>query len=272
MSYSGLRGKVAVVAGGGSGIGAATARRLAVEGCAVVVGDVDAEAAVRVAADIASAGGTASGLEFDLGEPQSISALIAGAASAQGGVDLLFNVGADMRVLRNDTDVVDIDLDVWDRTMAVSLRGYLCLMKHTIPHMLARGGGAIVNMSSAAAFQGEPSRPAYATAKAGIGALTRHVASRWGTANVRCNAVAPGFTATETIRSAPQWPELEAAALERMRSPRVGQPQDVASIVAFLMSDEGAWINGQTINVDGGTILRSQPCICAESELVQEIG
>jgi NAD(P)-dependent dehydrogenase (short-subunit alcohol dehydrogenase family) len=256
MSYSGLRGKVAVVAGGGSGIGAATAGRLAVEGCAVVVGDVDAEAAVRVAADIASAGGTASGLEFDLGEPQSISALIAGAASAQGGVDLLFNVGADMRVVRSDTNVVDIDLDVWDRTMAVSLRGYLCLMKHTIPHMLARGGVRSSTCRQQRRFRANPAARPTPLPKAGIGALTRHVASRWGTANVRCNAVAPGFTATETIRSAPQWPELEAAALERMRSPRVGQPQDVASIVAFLMSDEGAWINGQTINVDGGTILR----------------
>ncbi len=122
--------------------------------------------------------------------------------------------------------------------------------------MLNRGGGAIVNMSSAAAFQGEPSRPAYATAKAGIGALTRHVASRWGKEGIRCNAVAPGFTATETIRSAPQWPELEASALRRMRATRVGLPEDVASLVAFLLSDEGAWINGQVINVDGGTILR----------------
>ena len=245
-----------MVAGGGTGIGAATAERLAAEGCVVVVGDVMSVAAKGVADRILNAGGTATAIAFDLAEPQSIADLIAGAASVHGGVDLLFNVGADMRVLRNDTDVVDIELDVWDRTMTVSLRGYLCLMKHAIPHMLARDGGVIVNMSSAAAFQGEPSRPAYATAKAGIGALTRHVASRWGKDNIRCNAVAPGFTATEAIRSAPQWPELEASALQRMRSTRVGEPHDVAAIVAFLMSDEGAWINGQTINVDGGTILR----------------
>lgn len=111
-------------------------------------------------------------------------------------------------------------------------------------------------MSSAAAFQGEPTRPAYATSKAGIGALTRHVATRWGREGIRCNAVAPGFTATETIRSAPQWPDLEKAALARMHSPRVGEPADVAALVAFLLSAEGAWINGQIINIDGGTILR----------------
>ena len=107
-------------------------------------------------------------------------------------------------------------------------------------------------MSSAAAFQGEPARPAYATAKAGIGALTRHVAARWGKDGIRCNAVAPGFTATEAIRSVPQWPELEASALRRIRGNRVGNTDDVASLVSFLMSDEGSWINGQVVNIDGG--------------------
>jgi len=140
--------------------------------------------------------------------------------------------------------------------MAVNLRGYVAAMKYAIPAMLGRGGGAIVNMSSAAAFQGEPARPAYATAKAGIGALTRHVASRWGKEGIRCNAVAPGFTATEAIQSAPDWPELQTGALKRIRGPRVGAPDDVAALVAFLFSEEGEWINGQVINIDGGTVLR----------------
>ncbi len=256
MGYSGLAGKVAVIAGGGTGIGAATARRLGAEGCSVVVGDVDLDGAQGTVDEIRGAGDIAHAVAFDLAEPESISDLIDTAAGSFGGVDVMFNVGADMRTLRGDTDVVDIDLEIWDRTMTVNLRGYVVLMKHAIPQMLARGGGAIINMSSAAAFQGEPARPAYATAKAGIGALTRHVASRWGKQNIRCNAVAPGFTATEAIRSAPQWPDLEAAALKRIRSPRVGEPDDIASMVAFLMSDEGAWINGQVINIDGGTILR----------------
>lgn len=256
MALRGLAGKVAVVAGGATGIGAATGKRLADEGCKVVVGDVVEDGARRTAEHIAAEGGAATAVRFDLAEPESVTALFRTAADTYGGVDALFNVGADMAALRGDSDVVDIDLDLWDRVMAVNLRGYVVAMKSAIPLMLSRGGGSIVNMSSAAAFQGEPTRPAYATAKAGIGALTRHVASRWGKEGIRCNAVAPGFTATEAIQSVPQWPDLEASALRRIRGTRVGSTDDIASLVAFLISQEGEWINGQVINIDGGTILR----------------
>ncbi|MEE3062489.1 MAG: SDR family oxidoreductase [Actinomycetota bacterium] len=256
MGLRGMAERVAVVVGGATGIGAATAARLGAEGCRVVVGDVVADAAAQTAARICAAGGTATHIGFDLADPASVSNLIDSAATTYGGVDLLFNVGADMSTIRDDTDVVDIDFDVWDRVMTVNLRGYVAAMKYAIPRMLASGGGAIVNMSSAAAFQGEPARPAYATAKAGIGALTRHVASRWGKDGIRCNAVAPGFTATEAIRSVPQWPDLQAAALKRIRGTRVGDPEDIAALVAFLLSEEGEWINGQVVNIDGGTVLR----------------
>lgn len=220
MGLQGLIDKVAVVVGGATGIGAATAARLAGEGCRVIVGDVADDGARRTAERIAATGGTATHVAFDLADPASVAALIDTAATTFGGVDLLFNVGADMSIILADTDVVDIDFDVWDRVMAVNLRGYVAAMKYAIPRMLDRGGGAIVNMSSAAAFQGEPARPAYATAKAGIGALTRHVASRWGKDNIRCNAVAPGFTATETIRSVPQWPDLGRRAQAHSRTAR----------------------------------------------------
>lgn len=222
----------------------------------MVIGDIAEQSAQQTADAIVAAGGQATSFGFDLADPETVSALIDFAVSTYGGLDAVFNVGADMSAIPSDTDVVDIDLDVWDRVMAVNLRGYVASMKRAIPRIVERGGGAIVNMSSAAAFQGEPARPAYATAKAGIGALTRHVAARWGRDGIRCNAVAPGFTATDTIRSVPQWPELEKSALRRMRSNRVGATDDVASLVSFLISDEGSWINGQVINVDGGTVLR----------------
>jgi len=170
MSLQGLASRVAIVAGGASGIGATTAVRLGAEGCHVVVGDVAIDSARRTAERICEAGGSAHPVAFDLAEPESVAALVNYAGETFGGVDFLFTVGADMGALRSDTDVVDVDLDVWDRVMAVNLRGYVAAMKYVIPKLLARGGGAIVNMSSAAAFQGEPARPAYATAKAGIGA------------------------------------------------------------------------------------------------------
>ena len=256
MSLRGLTGKVAIVAGGATGIGAATAERLAAEGCPVMIGDIAPEAAEQTAEKIRADGGLAKAVWFDLADPDSIVALTEATVAEFGGVDLLFNVGSDMSLLSGDTDVLDIDLGLWDRTMTVTPRGYLLTMRGVIPHMLARGGGAIVNMSSAAAFQGDPVRPAYSSAKAAVGALTRHVASRWGRDGIRCNAVAPGLVATPAIRSAPHFDGLESAALKRMRSTRVGETEDIAAMVAFLMSDEGAWVNGQVINIDGGTVLR----------------
>lgn len=256
MSLTGLEGRIAIVAGGATGIGAASARRLAAEGCSVVIGDINFDGATTTAQEITAVGGVATPVCFDLAEPESVARLVDTTVTQFGGLDLLFNVGSDMSLLPGDTDVIDIDLAVWERTMTVTLRGYLLTLKHSIPHLLTRGGGAVVNMASAAAFEGEPTRPAYATAKAGVCALTRHVASRWGRDGIRCNAIAPGLTATAAIRSAPQWHQLETAALKHMRSTRVGEVDDIAAMVAFLMSDEGAWVNGQTINIDGGTVMR----------------
>ena len=131
----GLAGKVGVVAGGATGIGAATATRLAAEGALVVIGDVSGDGAEATAESIRGSGGTAAAVTFDLADPDSVRALTDSAVAEFGGVDLLFNVGSDMSLLRDDTDVVDIDFAVWDRTMTVTLRGYLAAMKYAIPAM-----------------------------------------------------------------------------------------------------------------------------------------
>ena len=248
----GLAGKVAVIAGGATGIGAATAARLGAEGVLVVVGDVSADGAEVTAQGIRDSGGTAKAAVFDLADPESVRALVDSTVSMFGGVDLLFNVGSDMSMLRGDTDVVDIDFGVWDRTMTVTLRGYLASMKYALPLMLSRGGGAIVNMSSAAAFIGEPTRPAYATAKAGIGALTRHVASRWGRDGIRCNAVAPGLVDSKWVE---KQKERYAAFVEATPLRRHARAVDVANTIAFLCSEESAHVTGEIVNVSGGWYL-----------------
>jgi NAD(P)-dependent dehydrogenase (short-subunit alcohol dehydrogenase family) len=251
-----LTGKVAVVVGGGNGIGAASARRLAAEGATVVVADIDAAAAARVSGSISSGGASAVPLACDIAHEGSVDGLFAAVARELGGVDLLHNVAADLSpgTIGRDTDLLDVDLAVWDRTMLVDLRGYVLTMRAAIPMMLARGGGAIVNTSSAAAFAGEATRPAYAAAKAGINAVSRHVANRWGRQGIRCNVVAPGLiltqTATEAVRG--NLPKR----LGRNPSGRLGTPDDIAASVAYLLSSDAAFVNGQVISVDGGITMR----------------
>src|SRR5436190_3816104 len=250
----GLADKVAVVAGGAGGIGTATSIRLAEEGVAVVVGDVNADAARAVATQITEAGGRAVHVAFDVTDEDSVVRLIATAVAEFGGLDLLHcNAAAlDPETILQDTDVETVSLDIFDRTIAVNLRGHVLCTRHALPQLVARGGGAIVYTASAAAFVGEPERPSYAIAKSGLTALARHVASRWGKEGVRANAVAPGLVLTPAVRAG----TMAGRVLARVPHTRLGEPTDIAAAVAFLMSDDAAWINGQVLSVDGGSTMR----------------
>ncbi len=251
----GLNGKVAVVAGGGSGIGAATAVRLAEEGASIVVGDIVRPNAEEVAAAIRGAGGAAIATEFDIADDESVAALVASAVAEFGGLDYMHANAADMEAILRDSDALDVELDVFDRTIAVNLRGYLLCTRRSIPEMLKRGGGAIIYTSSATGHVGEPERPSYGISKSGINALMRHVSSRWGREGIRANAVAPGMVLTKTLRDNSDAAFREFA-LSLGRSPRLGEPEDIAAAVAFLMSDDAGWITGQVISVDGGSTVR----------------
>ena len=251
----GLKDKVVLVAGAATGLGAASARRLAEEGARVVVGDLDLAGATTTAAGITAAGGVAVAAEFDIRDDDSVRELVAFAVRTYGGLDAVHINAGDMGSVPRDTDVVDIDLAVWDRTVAVNLRGHMLVSRHCVPELLARGGGAIVYTSSIAAFTGDPKRPAYSATKAGINALARHVASRWGKEGVRANAITPGLILTPEIRDGAP-PDMLSSMLKRTRSTRHGEADDISGMVAFLISDEGSWINGQVVNVDGGTVLR----------------
>jgi NAD(P)-dependent dehydrogenase (short-subunit alcohol dehydrogenase family) len=193
----GLTGQRIVIAGGASGIGAGTAERLATDGATVVMGDINTDAAQATAKRITDADGTALAVEFALAVERSIRTLFDTAVDHFGGVDGLYNVGADVSadVLGRDGDLLDMDPAVWRRTLKVNLIGYALTCRAALPLPLEQGGGAIVNTSSAAAHVGDRKRAAYQTSKAGINALTRHVASRWGKQGIRCNCVSPGVYA-----------------------------------------------------------------------------
>jgi NAD(P)-dependent dehydrogenase (short-subunit alcohol dehydrogenase family) len=253
----GLKDKVAVVAGGAGGIGTATSVRLGEEGVAVVVGDLNAEAAAAVAARITDAGGRAVGVGVDISDERAVNDMVALAVDTYGGLDILHANAADLSAgtLGRDSNALDIPLDAFDRTIAVNLRGHLLCTRAAIPEILKRGGGALVYTSSGAAFMGEPERPSYAVSRSGINALVRHVASKWGRKHIRANAVAPGLVLTDGPRSVLS-DEFMKMALRGTRSWRLGEPEDIAAMVAFLVSSDGEWINGQVLSVDGGASLR----------------
>jgi NAD(P)-dependent dehydrogenase (short-subunit alcohol dehydrogenase family) len=253
----GLDNKIVVVAGGGSGIGAATAVRLAEEGASVVVGDLVGDNAEAVAAGIRATGGRAVSAQFDISVDDSVAALVAVAVAEFGGLDALHANAADLSeaVIMQDSDALAVDLGVFDRTIAVNLRGHLLCTRHAIPLLLERGGGTIIYTSSAAGHVGEPQRPSYGISKSGINALMRHVSARWGREGIRANCVAPGMVLTKTIRDNSEQ-EFRDYALSLGRSPRLGEPEDIAAAVAFLMSDDASWITAQVISVDGGSTVR----------------
>lgn len=250
----GLKDKVAIVAGAAPGnIGGATAIRLAEEGMLVVAADLNQAAAQAVVDGITAAGGTAVARGFDITDEQSYRELISSTVDRFGGLHGLFNVAADLsaRTIGRDSDVTSVPLDVWQHTIDVTLTGYMYGIRHALPIMIEQGSGSVVNTMSSAVWLGETERVAYQAAKSGLVGLTRHTATLGGKHGVRTNLVSPGVILTgAALRATTE--EYREQILATVRSPRLGKPEDLAAMVAFLFSDDGAYINGQSLLVDGG--------------------
>jgi NAD(P)-dependent dehydrogenase (short-subunit alcohol dehydrogenase family) len=249
-----LTDKVILIAGAG-GIGNACAKRLASEGAAVVLGDIDADVSRGCAAEIAEAGGKAVGLELDGSEEASIADAVEVALSRFGGLD-----GMHANYLQpneGDTlDVLGISLAEWDEVTRGQQRGYLLCTRHALPPMLERGGGSIVYTVSDAVYMAESVRVGYAMNKAAITALARHVAKRFGHDGIRANCIAPGLIVHAKVEEM-----LPAEFLENSRratvNGRLGRPEDIAAMAALLLSDDGRHVTGQVMAVNGGTIMRA---------------
>ena len=243
--------KVAIVTGAGGGIGQAYAEALARAGADVVVADIDTAGADRVAAGITAEGGSAIPVAVDVSDPDSAAAMTDRATAEFGGVDFLVNNAAIFGGMKLDM-LLTVDWSYYKRFMSVNLDGALICTRAVYKTMAARGGGAIVNQSSTAAWLYSNY---YGLAKAGINSLTQQLSRELGWQNIRINAIAPGPIDTEANRTTtPQ--QIVADIVSRIPLSRMGQPEDLVGMCLFLLSDEARWITGQVFNVDGGQIIR----------------
>jgi len=248
----GLKKKVAVVTGAGQGLGEAIARRLAAEGAAVAVVDVEGGLADGVAREIQAAGSRAVAVRTDVTDRASVRAMVDEVGRRLGEPDILVNNAGGFPKLRT---LLEVEEEEWDAILALNLKSaYLC-SRAVLPGMIARRGGRIVSLSSPAARSlTNFSATHYAAAKAGILGFTRHLAYEVGQYGITVNAVAPGTTLTERVRRA-RTPEDQARIASLVPLGRLGLPEDSAAAVAFLASDDAAYITGITLDVNGGKVM-----------------
>lgn len=249
-----LDGRVAIVTGAATGIGEVCAKWLAAEGAQVVVADIEMEGAARVAGEIAQHGGEALALEVDISDEASVIAFYGAVVERWGRVDVLHNNAAATtgEQIFRDAGIGEMDTAIWDRAFAVNTRGTMLMIKHAIPLMIAAGGGSIINTSSGASLTGDYFAPAYASSKAAVNTLTQYVATQYGKQNIRCNTVSPGLILTPTAEANRANDDQFAIYESNSLMPFLGKPEDIASTVLFLASDDSRFITGQVLRIDGG--------------------
>ncbi len=249
-----LKGEVIIVAGGG-GIGNVLARRYAREGAGIVLGDIIGDHALQVAAEIRAEGFQAVGTTLDGGDDGSIGKMVALAKSEYGKLTG-FHANYVTVLDPHGNSGVDMDLADYDEMMRVNLRGYLLCTRHAIPAMIENGGGSLVFTSSVEAFMGAPLRFTYAMGKAALHALMRNIAVRYGPDGIRTNVITPGLIVHPKLEAGMPPGAIEYALSRTALKTRVGRPEDIAAMGAYLLSSEAGYVTGQVMTVDGGGTMR----------------
>ena len=257
-SHSTLEGKTAIVTGGGGGIGAASATALAEQGASVLIADLFEEGAQVVAERLRGHGHVAIAMQVDVSVPDDISNMVEAAVREFGGLDILHNNAAATSpdVVGRDGAIVDLDPEVLYTTLRVNAGAYALGAKFAVPHMIKRGGGAIINTSSVESFSTDLTRPSYQMSKGAINALTKSIATQYGRQGIRSVAIAPGLIVTPGAAAAaaanPEMRQYLDLLARHTLAPRFGTPEDIGNLVAFLASDAASFITGIVIPVDGG--------------------
>lgn len=245
-----LSGKVAIITGAASGIGRATAVKFAQEGAAVFVTDLDHAAIWNFAAEIEAAGGTATGLGVDITKRPEVEAMASAAIDRFARIDIIVN-NAGSRIIK---PFLDHSHEDWNQMLDVNLTGHFHCCQAVLPHMIEAGAGRVINMASIAGTVGRPNRVGYVAAKGGLLAMTRALAADMAGKNITVNALAPGMIASPMNRDFKEDEAFGENWNDDNLVRRWGEPEDVANVAAFLASDDAAFITGETINVDGGSI------------------
>ena len=247
-----LAGKSALVTGAAFGLGQAVAMRFAGEGAAVLVTDIDAEAAEALAASIVEAGGRAVAQVLDVSQEDQVSAAVDAAMRHFGRIDILYNNAA-VLLYGKEARAHELTTEVWDRTMDVNLRGAWLCSKYALRCMLEQGSGNIIHVASPTGLTGcAPGVTAYSSSKGGLFALTRVMAVDYAADNIRVNAIVPGTMDTPMNAPVLGDPGARETLLKRIPMKRVGQPEDIAGLATFLASDDAAYCTGGVYMADGG--------------------